>query len=170
MTVRIVRHAEPEVVPGDDPRRWVLSQAGRSAARELRTRLPQTGVWVSSTEAKAHETLLCAADPDVVVAQDPRFDEVLRSEPFDEEFRARRRAWVRGDLGVEHTGWETPQEAAVRFGRAVAEHASGGTPLVIASHGMVITAWLVHGRHLLRPQEAADFWEAMAFPDVIDAG
>ncbi len=58
----------------------------------------------------------------------------------------------------------------MRFGRAVAEHAAEGTPLVIASHGMVITAWLVHGRQMLRPEEAADFWEAMAFPDVIEAG
>lgn len=167
MTILLVRHAEPEVVPGLDPRRWTLSDAGRIAAAELAARLPSYGVWMSSTETKAYETLSYAAGPDLAIAQDPGFDEVRRDEPFDEGFRARRRAWVEGRLDERHAGWETPTEVAARFDRAVTAHAAPGTPLVIASHGMALTAWLVHARCQVPQHEAARFWETLAFPDVI---
>jgi broad specificity phosphatase PhoE len=167
MTVVLVRHAEPDVVAGVDPRQWVLSMAGRRAARGLRERLPRFGVWVSSTEAKAHETLVCAGGGRVAVAQDARLDEVHRYEPFDQEFRARRLAWVEGHLDQRHAGWETPSEAADRFDRAIDEHAADGKPVVVGSHGMVMTAWLVRRRQVVAPKDAGSFWEALAFPDVI---
>lgn len=168
MTVLLVRHAEPEVVPGLDPRRWALSKAGRIAAAHLGPRLPSHGVWVSSTETKAYQTLSYAAGADVEIAQDSGFDEVRREEPFDEGFRARRLAWVAGRLDQRHAGWETPTEVAARFDRAVTAHATPSAPLVIASHGMALTAWLVHARGQVPQREAARFWEALAFPDVID--
>lgn len=168
MRVVLVRHAEPEVVPDVDPRRWRLSEAGRSAARALGARLPDHAVWVSSTEPKAYETLTCAAGPDVTIAQHPGFDEVHRNEPFDADYRARRMAWVQGRLDERHAGWETSQETAIRFDEAITQHLTSGSPLVVASHGMAITAWLVHGRRLLDPRDAGRFWSAMTFPDIIE--
>lgn len=163
----LVRHAEPEAAPAEDPRTWPLSPAGRRAARQLRDRLPQAGRWVSSTERKARETLECAAVGARRIGQEGRFDEVRRDEPYDDAFRQRRRAWVDGTLDDRHLGWETPEEAAARFDRAVADHAKHGVPLVIATHGMVLTAWLVHARHWLAPEEAGAFWAELAFPDVV---
>lgn len=170
MRVVLVRHAEPEVMPDVDPRRWRLSEAGRIAARTLGARLPAHAVLVSGTEPKAYETLTCAAGPDVAVAQHPGFDEVDRNEPFDADYRARRMAWVQGRLDERHAGWETPHETAIRFDQAIALHATAGSPLVVASHGMAITAWLVYERRLLVLRDAGRFWSAMAFPDVIEVG
>jgi len=168
MTIHLVRHAEPKVVPSVDSRHWRLSEAGRMAATGLGPRLPRDAVWVSSTEPKAHETLRCAADPDIAVALDAGFDEVHREEAFDPDFRARRLAWVEGRLDERHEGWETPAEVAVRFERAVGVHTARGDALVVGSHGMALTAWLVHARGVVSPHDAGRFWQALAFPDVID--
>jgi broad specificity phosphatase PhoE len=126
-------------------------------------------VWVSSTETKAYETLLCAGDGNVAILQNPGFDEVRREEPFDDGYRSRRLAWVEGHHDERHAGWETPRETAARFGRAVTTHTVQGSPLVIASHGMAITAWLVHGRRLVAAHNAVGFWTALSFPDVIES-
>ena len=50
------------------------------------------------------------------------------------------------------------------------EYAADAGALVVATHGMVLTAWLVHGRQRLAPGKAAAFWERMRFPDVIRVG
>lgn len=168
MSIVVVRHAEPDIAPEVPPGGWPLSETGRQAARQLRSRLPQAGVWISSTESKAYETLLCASDGSIPIAQDDRFDEVHRNEPFDADFAARRRAWVQGHLDERHAGWEQPEEAAARFDLAVSNHRIESDPLVVASHGMVITAWLVHSRRWLSPQDAGEFWADMAFPDFIE--
>lgn len=165
----LVRHAEPQVSALVDPQEWSLSGVGRSAAEGLRDRLPSRGLWVTSTAVKAYETLLHArraGSPSVT--QGARLNEVRTVEPFDDDFRARRLAWFEGRLDDRHTGWETAREAAARFDAAVAEHSSMGAPLVIGSHGMVLTAWLVHGRGSVDEQAAGTFWEAMTFPDVIE--
>ncbi len=75
-----------------------------------------------------------------------------------------------GRLDEGHAGWESPQEAAERFELAVREYAADAGALVVATHGMVLTAWLVHGRQRLAPGKAAAFWERMRFPDVIRVG
>src|SRR4051794_19483559 len=65
-------------------------------------------------------------------------------------------------------GWETPLEAAARFDAAVMDHATEDSPLVIGSHGMVLTAWLVHARGAVARHAAGEFWDALAFPDVVE--
>ena len=87
LRILVVRHAEPRISPTADPRQWPLSAAGRNAAKDLRGRLAAIGVWVTR-EVKAYETLLCARpDGALLIAQDARFDEVQRVEPFDDGFR-----------------------------------------------------------------------------------
>jgi broad specificity phosphatase PhoE len=168
--VLLVRHAEARVSVVADARRWSLSEAGRSAAMRLRDELPETGRWVASSEVKAYETLSCArSSASVSITQDARFDEVQREEPFDDAFRDRRRAWIEDRLDERHTGWETSAEAAARFDAGVREHSSGEGPLVVASHGMVITAWLVHVQGAVSGGAAAgQFWSALTFPDIIE--
>ncbi len=59
-------------------------------------------------------------------------------------------------------------EAAARFDAAVREHSRLGFALVVGSHGMVLTAWLVHVRGAVTIQASGAFWEGMSFPDVIE--
>jgi broad specificity phosphatase PhoE len=169
LRILLVRHAEPQASPAADPQQWPLSEAGRRAAKDLGGRLPGTGLWVTSTEVKAHETLLLARpDQALPVSQDARFDEVRRVEQFDDDFLARRRAWVEGRLDQRHHGWEEPLEAATRFDEGISEYAALGSALVVGTHGMVLTAWLVHARGLVATPVAGAYWEAMSFPDVIE--
>jgi broad specificity phosphatase PhoE len=97
---------------------------------------------------------------------DARLGEVCRPpEPIGDGHRAVRRDWVAGRLDQRHRGWESPSHAASRFAAAIAEHRSD--TMVVATHGMVLTAWLVSIGHVEGGQPAARFWEAMALPDVV---
>ena len=168
MRVTLVRHAEP-VASADVPAElWPLTDAGRRAALALRDRLLLVGGrWVASREVKALETLHCLA-AGAVVAQDARFDEVRRVEPFDDGFLARRLAWVEGRPDARHDGWETFADAARRFDAGIREHAAGTDHLVVGSHGMVVTAWLVFVGRVEAGADAGRFWQALGFPDVVE--
>lgn len=103
---------------------------------------------------------MCARpDGGVAITQDARFGEVRRTEPFDEDFKARRRAWVEGHLDERHEDWQSPWDAATRFDLAVSEHSARGDLLVIASHGMVLTAWLAHIGLVAAGQAASHYRE-----------
>ena len=69
-------------------------------------------------------------------------------------------------LDARHTGWEPATEAAGRFDAAVRDHA-GGHDLVVATHGMVLTAWLVATGHVTPGARAGDFWTGLHLPDVV---
>jgi broad specificity phosphatase PhoE len=137
-------------------------------ASQLGTRLPADGIWVASDEVKAYETLLCARSGATEVRQDARFGEVQRAEPFDDDFRSRRRGWVEGRLDDRQAEWESASDAAARFDATVNDYLELGRPLVIGSHGMVITAWLVRIGVVAPGRVAGDFWDALEFPDLIE--
>ncbi len=166
MTLHLVRHAMPEASERVAPDSWVLSQAGRRAARLLRGELPAGAVLLASTETKAIETVALAAGvASSLVRQDPDFSEVARpGEPFDDHHRDRRLAWICGALDACHQGWETWSGAAYRFQRGL-DRVAGCDKMVVGTHGMVMTAWLVETGRL--PCEAAgDFWAGLLFPAV----
>lgn len=153
----VVRHAMPEFGPDRPPEEWPLSPAGRAAAVALRGRLPSGALVVASAEPKARQTL----EPYGDVAVDDRFGEVRRDEPYEGDFRARRRAYVEG---VAYPGWERRADVVTRFGDAVAEwqERAGLRPLVVASHGMALTVWLTAAVGLDDP---GGFWSALQLPD-----
>ena len=152
LKVILLRHAAPEVRPGVRPERWSLSADGRQAARLLRGQLPERAVLASSREAKAIETLCLAAGRDRHRLHiDDNFGEVQRIEPFDDHHHSRRLAWVRNELDDRHIGWETPSQAAVRFQAGLD---AIDDDVVVATHGMVMTAWLV-ARGIVEPGQSA---------------
>jgi len=121
---------------------------------------------VASTEAKAIETLRLAPDR-ASVPTDARFDEVARpGEPFDGAFRAARLAWVEGTVDHRNAAWEPPEQAARRFDAGVRAHASADA-LVVGTHGMVMTAWLVSIGHVAPGVAAGELWERLTFPDIV---
>jgi broad specificity phosphatase PhoE len=121
----------------------------------------------ASDEVKAIETMSLAAGVEpAVIHIDGRFGEVhRRGEPFDDNHRARRRAWVEGRPDDRHDSWETPEQAGHRFQRGLDD--LDADVVAVASHGMVITSWLVLIGQVPRGNAAGDFWENLAFPDVV---
>lgn len=163
----LVRHATPEVRPDQHPSRWPLTVDGRRAAAELGSRLPKDGVLASSPELKAIETLCwAAAVDDKAVRTDRRFTEVSRpGEPFDDDHRSRRLAWVTGRLDERHAGWELPEEAAARFQSGL--DAVDGNAVVVATHGMIIAAWLTSIGYVSRGDSVGELWAELRFPDLV---
>lgn len=144
---------------------WVLSEGGRAAAARLRSQLPRTATFAASDERKAIETLRLASGAPCIV--DARFGEVRRpDEAIGDGFRMVRRAWVSGAFDARHEGWERPRDAAARF--AAALDALAGDPVVVATHGMVLTSWLVAIGEVGPGEDAGEFWSKLALPDVIE--
>lgn len=142
------------------PDTWALSTEGRAEARALVAALPPDSLLFSTDERKAWETLRGSSE----VTRDPRFNEIKRrGEPWDVNFRERRRHYLEGTA---HRGWEPQAEAVARFDAGVAEVLQKWptVPVVIATHGMVLTMWLVR-RGALAQAQAVHFWSALWFPD-----
>lgn len=158
MTLHLVRHAAPVAVPSTAQATWELSTAGAAAAADLCRHLPPAHL-VASEEPKAWQTLASVG----AARRDGRLGEVRRDEPWDDGFVARRRAYV---SGVRQDGWELQEAVAARFGEAVRKHErlAGGRPLVVASHGMSMTVWLV-AAGVVDAAGAGDFWKALRLPD-----
>lgn len=164
--VTLIRHAAPVSRADLDPSAWSLSPAGRRAATALRLRVTTGTTLAASAETKAIETLCLAADRERdELHVDRRFGEVVRpGEPFDDDHRNRRLAWVIGRPDDRHQGWESPEQAAARFQAGIDDL---GGRVVVATHGMVLTAWLVSRGVVGSGSEAGSFWLGLAFPDVI---
>ncbi|BCJ37952.1 hypothetical protein Athai_54550 [Actinocatenispora thailandica] len=163
--IYLVRHAQPMVRRKVAPDRWQLTADGRSAAARLAGRLPWDPYLVASGEPKAIQTLQCAY-PGRAVDVDPRFGEVRRAEPVDDGYAERRRRYVSGLL---LPGWELASAVAARFAAAVTDHLgrADGRPLVIGTHGMALTVWLAALLPAALTAGPAEFWAALALPDVL---
>lgn len=162
----LVRHAMPIVCAAVPPETWHLSPQGRAAASALMRTLPPEPRLFSSDEPKAWETVGGSEG----VTRDPRFREVTRPrEEWEGNYLELRRRYV---AGTPHPGWERQADAAERFrtGVAAIEHdelADGNErPVVIATHGMVLTTWLV-SVGAVRQSKAAQFWSDLRFPDCL---
>jgi broad specificity phosphatase PhoE len=165
----LVRHAMPVTRAEVPPETWHLGPEGRTAASALMRTLPPGPRLFSSDEPKALETVGGSAG----VTPDPRFREVTRPrEEWEGNYLERRRRYV---AGTSHPGWELQADAAERFqaGVAAIEHdelADGDErPVVIATHGMVLTTWLV-SVGAVRQSRAAEFWSDLRFPDCFVVG
>jgi broad specificity phosphatase PhoE len=156
----LVRHAMPAASPDTSPSEWTLSPDGLRAARELRALLPLDARKIASTEPKAWQTLGDTSD----VARDARFREIDRPvEAWSEDFRARRAEYV---SGARYRGWEAHREVAERFAAGIEAHHPDAAvqPVVVATHGMAMTVWLV-SIGAVPPESAAEFWRGLRFPD-----
>ncbi|MDT0157190.1 NUDIX domain-containing protein [Microbacterium sp. ARD32] len=162
--ITFIRHAMPRVDAAVSPDAWELSAAGVAAAAEHPLTV-ERAIVVSSPERKALVTTTLMTGHGAV-GVDARFREVDRVERVHDDFRAARAAWISGRLDSRHSQWETPDAAAQRFHDGLLAHPADH--LVVGTHGMVLTAWLV-GQGLIEPGGAAVvFWESLTFPHVIE--
>ena len=166
----LVRHAAPRIDPQVPPPQWRLSDEGRVASAALAERLTTWGATAvaASPEPKARETAeIIARRLGLAVAIDEGFAEHRRPAlPFvsREDFEARMRA-VFDHPADPFVGGESGVEALTRFEAALARHM--GRPLLVASHGTVISLYL--GRRLGIDPYA--LWSGLALPEafVLDA-
>jgi len=164
--ITFVRHAMPKVEAAALPDVWELSPAGvASAAARLLSVVGATPI--SSPERKARQTtaLITGMDEELVVT-DARFGEVVRVERVHDGFRPARAAWIAGRLDTRHHGWETPKAAAQRFHEGLLAHRADH--LIVGTHGMVLTAWLIAQSQVQHGDAAVAFWDALDFPAVIE--
>ncbi|MEJ1087517.1 NUDIX domain-containing protein [Microbacterium sp. Mu-80] len=162
-----VRHAMPEVDSASPPSAWPLSDAGVAAAAAMVLEVDAGTIVVSSPERKARQTAALAVGSSIAqIPTDPRLREVDRVERVHDGFRAARAAWVAGDLDDRHAGWEPPDAAAQRFHDGLLAHAA--EHLIVGTHGMVLTAWMVAQRQVPPGDAAVTFWNALQFPDIVE--
>jgi broad specificity phosphatase PhoE len=161
----LVRHAEPQVDPGQPFDSWPLTAAGQAAARRLAETLPRLGRVIASPELKALETAQQLADAwGTEVVTDNRLREVAGRAWAESEqaYRQQVRSYFGGD---EPDGWEPAQEARVRIIAAFEEVMRGTGDAALVSHGLVLTllrSWFDG----VQPAMLIPVWEAMPFPDV----
>ncbi|WDH79057.1 phosphoglycerate mutase family protein [Microbacterium esteraromaticum] len=166
-TITFVRHALPEVDPQAQPSEWALTQAGVEAATALK--LARSAQFVSSPELKALQTVALATGlSEDAVLIDPAFREVDRIENVHDGYRAARRAWVSGELDRRHDGWESLESAAHRLSDGLRRY--DAPHVIVGTHGMVLTAWLVSAGVVMPGGSAVAFWEQLPFPAVVTVG
>lgn len=71
-----------------------------------------------------------------------------------------------GRLDERHTSWESPEESAARFQAGL--NALTGRSVIVASHGMVITAWLSQFGYVPAGDATGAFWMSLRFPDLVE--
>ncbi|WP_297692924.1 histidine phosphatase family protein [Phenylobacterium sp.] len=161
----LVRHAAPQQRADVPPQLWRLSDAGREAAAALAGRLREiapTSVCASS-EPKAIETAEAIGHRfRLSVEVDAAFDEHRREAwPYEPDPNAVRTRVLRTlrDPELSVDGAETGAAAALRFAAGLARHPE--RPLVVVSHGTVLSLWLAHRLGL----DAADLWSSLRLPE-----
>lgn len=157
----------PAVDGNASPAAWPLVSEAVVAAGALRLdAASERTVVVSSPERKAVQTCaLAVGASESAVLTDTGLREIDRIESVDAGFRDARRAWIAGRIDERHRGWESPDAAARRFHEALLRHP--GDHLIVATHGMVLTSWLVAQGIVASGGDAIEFWESLRLPDVI---
>ena len=166
MTLHLVRHGRPAMVPGVPAAEWELDPATYDDVWALRTsgQLPARATWFTSPEPKAIQTAQLLTDAEVGVLPDLREHE--RTGEWIEDFPAAvRRAFDRPDEPAVE-GWEPLEVCRARVVPAVRRvlEVHGDEDVVLVGHG---TAWtLVVAGLTGRPPDLAR-WAALSMPDVL---
>ena len=166
MTLHLVRHGCPAIVPGVPAAEWELDPASYDDVWALRAsgRLPQRASWFSSAEPKAIQTAQLLTDVEVGVL--PDLGEHVRSGAWLADFAGTvRRAFERPDEPAAE-GWEplsACRERVVPAVRRVLE-VHGNDDVVLVGHG---TAWTVVVAALTGEPPDLDRWSKLAMPDVL---
>lgn len=176
MTLLLVRHAEPHIVPERPAGTWHLNNAGRAGARGLVPCLApeRPDIVVTSREPKAQETGAIIAD---ALGLPLREHDGLGEQGGDtvpwiesaEDFRAAVRAHFDEPSGVV-LGAESADDAAARFARAVADLPPDVRCPILVSHGRIMVSYLAS----VLGVDAWPIWADLRLPDALavdlDAG
>jgi broad specificity phosphatase PhoE len=164
----LIRHSQPEIVPGVPASGWRLSDTGRDRCRALADRLVayDLAAVVASREPKAVETGQIVARalglPFETAADLHEHDRPNVGLLADEEQFQARVASVFEHPGELVFGRETADEAHVRFTTAIAnvmaQHPRGN--LAVVTHGTVMTLFVARAAGL----DPVPFWKRFGLP------
>ena len=166
MTLHLVRHGRPLVVPGVPAAAWDLDPAAYDDVWALRAsgRLPSRAAWFSSAEPKAQQTAELLTDGGFGVL--PDLGEQVRGGEWVEDLTgAVRRAFASPDEPAV-PGWEPLAACRDRVVTAVRRvlEVHGDDDVVLVGHG---TAWTLVVADLTGDEPDLDRWEGLAMPDLI---
>ncbi|MDT0183848.1 histidine phosphatase family protein [Microbacterium sp. ARD31] len=167
MTLHLVRHGRPLVVPGTPAATWDLDPASYDDVWALRARLPVRAAWFTSPEPKAVQTAQLLTDGDVGVVDELREHE--RSGEWVDDFEgAVRRAFGHPDRPA-LDGWEPLDDCRARVVPAVRRilDVHGAEDVVLVGHG---TAWTLVAAELAGERPDLDRWAALRMPDLVTLG
>lgn len=166
MTLHLVRHGRPQMVPGVPAATWVLDPASYDDVWALRSsgRLPLRAAWFTSPEPKAIQTAGLLTDGEVGVLDDLREHE--RSEERVDDFPAAVRRAFAHPAAPAVEGWEPLAACRDRVTRAVRRirEVHGDDDVVLVGHG---TAWTLVVADLTGAPPDLERWAALAMPDLI---
>ncbi|NPC43442.1 histidine phosphatase family protein [Nocardioides sp. zg-1230] len=166
MTLYLVRHGRPAMVPGVPAAEWELDPATYDDVWALRSsgRLPRRAAWFCSAEPKAMQTAQLLTDAEVGVL--PDLGEHVRSGEWIDDFAGTvRRAFARpGEPAAD--GWEPLDACRARVVPAVRRvlEVHGGEDVVLVGHG---TAWTLVVADLTGEPPDLERWSALAMPDLM---
>ena len=166
MTLFLVRHGRPLIVPGAPAAGWDLDPAAYDDVWALRSSgcLPTRAAWFSSSEPKAIQTAQLLTDTDVGELPDLREHE--RTGEWIEDFAGVvRRAFAHPDV-PSTPGWEPLSACRARVVPAVRRvlEVHGEEDVVLVGHG---TAWTVVVADLAGQPPDLDRWARLAMPDLL---
>ena len=167
----LVRHARPRVDPGTPSSEWELSPEGRQAAGALAGRLAAFAPVraIMSPEPKARRTASAVCGPlglgpeaDAGLAETRRRSVgVLSPEALEAGIA---RFFAEPDRLV--FGEETADAAFDRFSAAVERHRPASGPMLVFSHGTVISLYVSR----LSGVDPMSFWRSLQLPHALALG
>lgn len=164
MTLYLVRHGRPVVVPGRPAAEWELDPAYFDDVWALRERMPAHAVWFTSPEPKAVQTTQLLTDTEAGVVEGLR--EHIRGDTWLDDFYDRvAQAFAEPEVPA-YDGWEPLAACRDRVTRAVDGILSAhrDDDVVLVGHG---TAWTALAAHLTGTQPDLERWRRLSMPDVI---
>ncbi len=164
MTLHLVRHGRPLIVPGTPAATWDLDPATYDDVWALRDRLPHRAAWFTSPEPKAVQTAQLLTDGAVGVVEELREHE--RSGEWVEDFAGTvRRAFEHPDRPA-LDGWEPLEDCRARVVPAVRRilDVHDAEDVVLVGHG---TAWTLVAADRAGGPPDLERWAALRMPDLI---
>lgn len=169
MTLHLVRHGRPLIIPGTPAAGWDLDPATYDDVWALRSsgRLPARAAWFTSPEPKAVQTAQLLTDAEVGVLPDLREHE--RTGEWVEDFVGAVRLAFDAPDGAVVAGWEPLSACRDRVVPAVRRvlDVHGDDDVVLVGHG---TAWTLVVADLTGRAPDLERWRTLAMPDVITVG
>lgn len=163
LPILFIRHAHPEIIANLEPRFWPLSLEGKRQSMSIARSINSCSRILCSTETKSQMTTTPLAQKlGIEIETSPDFDEIALGTFFPEKKRfIEIRHRQLSDFNYRFSSSETINEAISRFSRSIP---STDEPIVICTHGTILTAYLTRGWEV---EERIQFWNGLDFGQIL---
>lgn len=164
MTLYLVRHAEPDVIPTRDATTWDLKPGAEAQLKEIARQLPEDARYFSSPEPKATTTARLLTPEPVEVVADLREHE--RGREWLEDYPGTVFRALLRPIQSPHPGWDTAfrtQQRVVEAVRRILDRLPD-KPIVLVGHGI---AWTLLVAEFTDSDPDPELWASLGMPDLI---